>query len=272
MAPLLSVLIPVYNEELTIERTLASVLNQNVERIEVVIVDDQSTDEGIHNVKQTFQDDPRIKVVTNERKKGIAGALNTGLKYCAGEYIARIDAGDTARNGRFNEQLLLLANNLNCAAVGCPAILVNENHEEIGYWNVKEIVNAEEIYNRGGFIHSTMIIRREIFKEIGGYREDICSEDVDLFLRILSKKCSVHNLKEPYMECMVRRQGLSYGETRKRVFSILKIKLKFLVRFFSFLNVIYTLRTLVGCVMSVLFLDKLLIMSDSFVSGKRFSK
>lgn len=90
--PLVSVIIPTYNRKETISRSIQSVLNQTYENIEVIVVDDGSTDGTKEYVLEKYID--AVVYVENQRKKGPSGARNYGVQIANGEYIAFQDSDD----------------------------------------------------------------------------------------------------------------------------------------------------------------------------------
>ena len=90
--PLVSIIIPVYNAERYVYSTLDSVLNQTWRNLEVIVVDDGSTDRSME-VCQQF-DDPRI-IYVEQKNSGCASARNAGIRHACGEYLGFIDADDT---------------------------------------------------------------------------------------------------------------------------------------------------------------------------------
>ena len=101
---------PVRNEASLLPGCLVDILSQTLSEIELVIVDDGSTDTTAELLKETSKKDPRIRVI-NTKPKGIISALNTGLAECNGEYIARMDADDRMDKTRLEKQLKLMKSN-----------------------------------------------------------------------------------------------------------------------------------------------------------------
>lgn len=92
--PKVSVIVPCYNMEKYIERCLDSLQKQLLEDIEIICVDDKSTDNTGEILKSRAESDPRIRIVTQARNMGVAVARNTGIKNASGEYIGFVDADD----------------------------------------------------------------------------------------------------------------------------------------------------------------------------------
>src|ERR1700754_3722880 len=92
--PLVSVVVPTYNRANLIGRTVASVLSQTDSNVEVVVVDDGSTDATKETLARAFGDDARVRYL-HKRNGGAASARNAGLDAARGEYIALLDSDDT---------------------------------------------------------------------------------------------------------------------------------------------------------------------------------
>lgn len=107
ITPLISVIIPAYNTEAYIAQSIQSALDQTLRNIEVIVVDDGSTD-GTVAIAQQFQDD-RLRVFVNEQNMGAAGARNRAIQAAQGEWIAVLDSDDWYAPERL-ECLLQVAN------------------------------------------------------------------------------------------------------------------------------------------------------------------
>lgn len=90
----ISVIIPIYNREKYIRKCLESILNQTYNNIEVICVDDKSTDSSLSICKEYAQNDNRVKVVALEKNQGVSNARNTGIINATGEWIAFVDSDD----------------------------------------------------------------------------------------------------------------------------------------------------------------------------------
>ena len=126
MKELISVIIPLYNSEHLIKETLASVLSQTYQNIEVLVVDDCSTDSSYAIVEELAKKDNRIKLFKNEVNSGAAVSRNVGLKNSTGRYIAYVDADDLWKEDKLEKQIKFLKENkigFSC----CGYNVINEN-------------------------------------------------------------------------------------------------------------------------------------------------
>ena len=92
-SPLVSVIIPVYNAHNSITKTLQSVINQTYTNLEIVVVNDGSTDDSLDIIKTYAAEDPRI-VVFNKQNEGLVQARKSGIDIATGKYIQYLDSDD----------------------------------------------------------------------------------------------------------------------------------------------------------------------------------
>jgi glycosyltransferase involved in cell wall biosynthesis len=128
---LISVVIPVRNGERFIGRTLQSVLNQSYQNIEVIVVDDGSTDSSLAIVRQVAANDPRVSCHSGPRA-GVGAARNCGIAQARGEFVAPVDADDLWHQDKLLRQL----NALRCAGVRtgvayCWSVFIDETDNTI---------------------------------------------------------------------------------------------------------------------------------------------
>ena len=109
MGPLVSVIVPVYNVLPYLREALDSVINQTYKNLEILIVDDGSTD-GSGEVCDEYLSDPRV-IVIHQENKGLSGARNTGLDRMTGEYVAFIDSDDAFKPEMIERMLETITRN-----------------------------------------------------------------------------------------------------------------------------------------------------------------
>ncbi len=190
-APQISVLILVYNAEVTLDEALESVRRQTFEDWEALVVDDGSTDETPRMLEAWARRDPRFRVIQNERNLGIVPSLNRAIAEARAPLLARMDADDVALPNRFERQLDRISRG-DVAAVGCfvryfPEESVAEGARRYAAW-LNSLVTPEE-HDRDLFVecplaHPTMLLRSEAVRAVGGYQDHGWPEDYDLLLRL----------------------------------------------------------------------------------------
>ena len=186
--PLVSVFFPVYNRESYIKEAIDSVLNQSYEIIEIVVLDDCSTDKSYLIVSDLIELDDRIKLFQNSRNFGIAKTRNIGLTHCNGKYIALLDSDDYYEKLKIEKQVNFLENNFDCVAVSTWMQIFDEQGKRdiIKYKTDKEEIKAVVPFY-SPVSHPASMFRSEILKDLR-YRENfIIAEDYDLWFRILQK-------------------------------------------------------------------------------------
>ena len=124
-----SVVIPVFNAEKFVGKTISSVLAQTYSELEVLIVDDGSPDRSIEICRQF--DDPRIKII-QQANRGLAGARNTGIRQATGDYIALVDADDLWTEDKIEKQVGHLETNPHEAISFSYSRLIDEDDNPTG--------------------------------------------------------------------------------------------------------------------------------------------
>ncbi len=196
----ISVLIPCYNAGKYIEEALDSILNQTYRNLEILLIDDGSSD----NTKQIIIDyaarDGRIIPAFNETNMGLIRTLNKGVKSATGKYIARMDADDVSALNRIEVILnAFLANpDLDVISAGYRFLTTKGVIERRAY---PKATLSKALRFVSFFCtpvnHPCVMARTEIFKENPFDEEYIHSEDYELFSRLLSKGYKFSNLNEP---------------------------------------------------------------------------
>lgn len=169
--PRFSVIIPLYNKEAEIERTLRSVLAQTVQPLEIVIVDDGSTDRSVERVKAI--DSPLIRL-HQQPNAGSAVARNRAIELAEGDYIAMIDADDEWAPDYLAEIARLIALYPDCGGWCSGFDIVSEDGTFAGDTPQREAVLTSDEYfaeamQRYVCITSATTIARHVFEEVGGF-------------------------------------------------------------------------------------------------------
>ncbi len=192
-APLVSIVLPVYNGEKYLAESLDSVLAQTYQNWELVIINDGSTD-GTENLILRYPD-KRIKYLPNDGNKGIIFSLNRGLQESGGEFIARLDADDIALPFRIEKQVEFLLENQDYAMCGSYFQTIDSKGGHLK--NVEFPANNRDARSflllHNCFCHSAIMMRSNIAKELKYDEKFQVCEDYDLWYRI-SRTGKVLNL------------------------------------------------------------------------------
>ena len=215
--PRVSVVMPVYNGERYIAEAVASVLASDFADLELLVLDDGSTDASIAEATRAAAGDARLHVIQLTHV-GVAAARNAGLHAARGEFIANLDSDDAMFPDRLRRQVAYLDANPDCVAAGSRALVVdaNGNPVRVGVrlYSHEEIDNAH-LDGRGGAIwNPTATFRTRAAKDIGGYAEHLqtTGEDVDLWLR-LAEVGRLVNLPEVLTRYRVHGANVSLSAT-----------------------------------------------------------
>ncbi len=171
----ISVIMPIYNAEQYVEKTIMSILNQTYSNFELIIIDDHPTDNTLKIVERIKDD--RIKILHNDRNRGIAYSRNVGLKSAIGEFIAIMDHDDLAPEYRFEKQVNYLNEHIDIDILGGSIQLIDENDKPLApptgvYTNPKYIEALFLFYNV--FCNSEVMFRRKLLTENDILYQDNC--------------------------------------------------------------------------------------------------
>lgn len=184
-SPLISVIVPVYNQEKFIGRCLRSLLHQTLphEQYEIIVINDGSTDRTSYAL-ELFHD--AIHTITNETNIGLPSSINRAIMAAKSQYIVRVDSDDYVNQNFLNFLHFYLDQNRYADAVACDYLLVGD---------------AEEVLERANCMNHPIacgiMFRKQQLIDIGMYDESFrCHEDQDLRIRF-EKKYSISRLELP---------------------------------------------------------------------------
>ena len=198
-----SVIIPTYNRAGTIKRSVESVLNQTYDKLEVIIVDDGSTD-NTSEVVESIKDD-RVRYIKLEKNQGVSHARNYGVSQAKYDMIAFHDSDDAWRKDKLEKQIKKYNENPDAVLVYCAY----ENHKEnFSIRFPSEDENVEELEGdiyyylilRNTIGAPTIFMRKDIFNKIGGFDESFPTiEDWDFAIKA-SKLGKISYVNEALMD------------------------------------------------------------------------
>jgi glycosyltransferase involved in cell wall biosynthesis len=206
---LATVLMPTYNAEKYLRESIESILNQNYQDFQFLIINDGSTDRSLEII-QSYQD-ARIKLVNHEKNLGLIVSLNNAIELIDSQYIARMDADDISHPQRLEIQLNFMQKNANVDICGCWIETFGENTKnKIHKLKPKNAQIKCKLLFDVPVIHATSIMKTQFLKQ-NIFNYDLCyphSEDFDLWERI-SQKATFANISEPLYKVRYHPQKVS---------------------------------------------------------------
>jgi len=194
--PKISVIVPSYNCGKFLKRCLESVLTQTHDNLEVVIVDDGSTDDSV-SIIQSIHDD-RVKILLRSENSGGAAALNTGLEQVTSDFVAICNSDDEWLPGKLEKQLAVMQS-CEVAAVFSDVHWIDEQgrikpESEVPSHNAFAVKNRSRsewlkaLYRGNCLCHPSILIKRSVYDELGFYDNRYRQlPDFDMWLRLVQK-------------------------------------------------------------------------------------
>lgn len=179
--PLISIILPVYNGENFLAESISSCLNQTYTNIELIIVDDCSTDNSLDIAEHFKRKDSRVKIIKNGLNKKLPSSLNIGHKQASGDFITWT-SDDNIFHENALEKMFLKLDQEKADLVYCDYLILNQESEIIGQSRLKPL----EYLLFYGVIGACFLYRKEVYYKNNGYREDLfLVEDYDFWLRAI---------------------------------------------------------------------------------------
>lgn len=191
--PKVSIIIPCYNQGKYVAEAINSALRQTFKDIEIVCVNDGSTDNSVKTIKSFENKYKNFIFLNNEENRGVIYSRNFAIKNCNGTYILPLDADDIIEPTYVEKAVKILDNNPNIGIVYCKAKIFG-NYDK--YWNLKPFNKSDILYEN--CIFCSAFFRKSDFIKIGGYNNNMkygC-EDYDLWLSFIEQGLEVFQINE----------------------------------------------------------------------------
>jgi len=181
---------PVFNGARYISGAIDSILTQDYQDFEFIVVDDGSTDQT--SIMLSSIKDPRLKVITHKNNMGIVTSLNDGVRASKGKYIARMDSDDLSDPKRFSIQVDYLDRHRDCAAVGSFVRLIDPAGKTLYTIEqpTRDLAIKRHLLQDSCLAHGSVMMRKSAIAEVGLYSDSsdvVHAEDYDLFVRFAAK-------------------------------------------------------------------------------------
>jgi len=189
-APLISVIMAVYNEEKYLRESVQSILGQTFPNFEFIIINDGSTDRSAEIIDRFAKTDKRIRIV-HQDNKGLASSLNVGLQMVRGRFIARMDADDISLPKRLEVQSNVMMNDTRIGVCHSLFCLIDSEGEAIPFRKragsrFSSLQTRWTLIWRNCISHPTVMIRRELLKKYNlSYNAYAICQDYELWCRLI---------------------------------------------------------------------------------------
>lgn len=193
--PEISVIMSVYNGEKFLKETMDSVLKQTFKDFEFIIIDDCSTDNSPKILKDYASRDDRIKIIHNEKNMHLQASLNRGIEAACADFIIRVDADDVCRIDRFEKQYKFMKKHPKLDMSACKFYIYTDGKViPIPMIQRTDANSVKSLFLFANPIcHPCVIMKTEIAKKMKYDTEFTCSEDLELWIRMIigNKKIAV---------------------------------------------------------------------------------
>lgn len=189
--PLVSVICLCYNHATYVKEALQSVIDQTYPSVELIVVDDASTDNSAEVIKDFFKSGSQAKFIQLKNNIGNCAAFNKGLEVSTGEYIIDLAADDVLLPNRIEEGVKVFQNaDKKLGVQFSDAQLIDSKGNAVGFHSDKYPHNTipqgdvyQDIIERFFILSPTMLIKREVLELLNGYDEQLAYEDFDFWVR-----------------------------------------------------------------------------------------
>jgi glycosyltransferase involved in cell wall biosynthesis len=205
---LVSVVIPCYNQGRYLEETVRSVLASTYRPLELLLINDGSTDDSLESARLLEKKYPEVRVI-DQPNSGVARARNTGIRAAKGEFVLPLDGDDTISDAYIGEAVAVLQQRPEVKVVYCQAVKFSETGQKA--WKLKPF--SLRALARDNMIFVSALVRKSDALAVGGFSEDMRMgrEDWEFWIKMLKTGGDVVQL--PFVGFYYR---LSPGSKRKR--------------------------------------------------------
>jgi len=203
-APLVSVIITCCNGERWIAGAVDSALAQSYPRLEIIVIDDASSD-GSPKILRRYETDPCVELVFNRHNRGIPATKNAGVARGSGRYVAFLEQDDVWFEDKLARQVALLEADTSLGMVFAEPLVAGPHGGVYRRRRRPAIPTSTDEVVKAFFLNnpvvsmSSVLVRRTVFTELGGFDESYAGgDDYELFLRLVGR-CGVAHIDEPLL-------------------------------------------------------------------------
>ena len=193
---LISVIMAAYNAEKTVRQAVLSALGQTYRNLEILVVDDCSTDSTVDIVKKLAGKDRRIRLFRNRENKGVSYARRHALENAAGSWVAILDSDDAWMPEKLEKQIRFQKEQ-DAALVFTGSAFMDGNGKQIGFeLHVPEEISYRQLLKQNLVSNSSVLVKKSLYEKY--YVEnDSLHEDFAVWLAIMKTGINAYGIDEP---------------------------------------------------------------------------
>ncbi|HEL1986504.1 TPA: glycosyltransferase, partial [Streptococcus suis] len=216
------VIMSVYNEPLEyVEQSINSILSQTKKAFQFLIIcDNPMRSELLEFLSDYEMVDSRITISVNDTNIGLAASLNRAINLVEARYYVRMDADDVSFQHRLEVQFAYMEANKDCAIISSCHSLLNDSQllyqEEIPYQLSPEGLRKILLWGCP-ILHSSIMVRGEVYRELGGYRSLPVAEDYDFYLRALTAGYNIEKISDVLLTYRINPNSMTHSNIYKTI-------------------------------------------------------
>ncbi|PIB35213.1 hypothetical protein BFP72_07290 [Reichenbachiella sp. 5M10] len=234
---MVTVVLPYFNAEKTIEQAVQSIINQTYDKLEILLIDNNSTDLGPEICTKIAKSDNRIQLL-NESRQGVVYAANQGISKAKGAYIARMDADDIAHPERIQIQREQFRSDpkldISATQVAYMSQTSSSAFEHFVAWSNQILSHRDFLFNQFvelPFVNPTLMVSRTTYELVGLHRDGNFPEDYEWFLRAMYYDCKVAKVNRKLLDWVDHSHRLTRTDMRYHADAFFQIKTEYLAKY-----------------------------------------
>ena len=212
---LISIIMPYYKKSEFINLSISSILDQSIQKFEVIIIDDELSENSSQVLADIEKLDTRIKVFKNKKNLGAGQSRNYAINLCEGEYIAFCDSDDLWKKNKLEKQIKFMKeNNLEFSFTSYE--IINNKNQKIGFREAKQNLSFKQLRNSCDIGLSSVVIKKNVFKnEKFRFGKTKTKEDFILWLILAKNGIPINGIKDCLMSWRKNSKSLSSSNIQK---------------------------------------------------------
>lgn len=212
--PMVSIVMPAYNAERTIEEAIKSIIDQTYKNWELIIIDDCSTDRTLEKIQLVADKDERIRVLVNPENRGVSYSRNRGVLDGTGDWTAFLDSDDLWRCDKLEKQLTLMQEEKDAVLCYTASAFMDNDGNRYGYvMPAEKQTNLHTLLKRNIISCSSVMLQSKVMKQVE-MPGDRMHEDYYVWLTLLQNGYRAVGINEPLLIYRLNSNSKSSGRLK----------------------------------------------------------